>query len=108
MTGRTIWERELAWPKSGPLHWLTMYFVGMTFAGFGIWLVLSFISPTAPDPASGKVYEVPAGRRSPPFYVDRFDAYALRIGMGHLVVLATVAGAVGVWNAGARVSKAPD
>ncbi len=48
MTGRTIWERELAWPKSGPLHWLTMYFVGMTFAGFGIWLVLSFISLILP------------------------------------------------------------
>lgn len=104
MAGGTIWERELKWPKSGPLSWLRAYFFVVVAAGFALWLTLGFISPTTPDPASGKIYEVPGGRRSPPFYVNRFDAYALRFAIAHLAVLVVVGGAVGVWNAGARVT----
>lgn len=107
MSGRTIWEREFKWPRSGPLHWLAMYAGFMAAVGFALWLVLGFISPTSPDPASGKVYEVPGGRRSPPFYVDRIDAYALRFAGAHLGVLLVVGGAVGLWNAGARVPTKP-
>lgn len=84
-----------------------MYFLLVVFAGFALWLVLGFTSPTVPDPPSGKIYEVPGGRRAPPFYVDRIDAYALRFATAHLGVVLLVAGAVGLWNAGARIPKKP-
>lgn len=108
MSGGTIWERELRWPRTGLVHWVTVYFLFVVFAGFVLWLALGFVSPTAPDVASGKVYEVPGGRRAPDFYVDRFDAYALRFAAAHLRVALLVGGAVGVWNAGARVPKKPN
>jgi len=104
MASGTIWERELKWPKSGLFRWLRAYFLVVVAAGFTLWLALGFTSPTTPDPASGKVYEVPGGRRSPPFYVNRLDAYALRFATAHLAVLIAVGGAVSVWNAGARVA----
>jgi hypothetical protein len=107
MSGRTIWERELKRPKSGPVHWLTMYVFFVVAVGFALWLVLGVTSPTVPDLASGKVYEVPGGRGSPPFYVDRIDAYALRLAAAHLGVGLLVAGAVGIWNAGARIPAKP-
>ena len=108
MRDRTIWEREIKWPRSGPIHWLTMYVLVVICAGFALWLGLSFSAPTTPDSASGETYEVPGGRRAPPFYVDRIDAYALRFATAHLGVLIVVGAAVKIWNAGARTPKKPD
>lgn len=102
------WEREFKWPKSGPVHWLTLYFVGVIFAGVALWQGLSFTSPRAPDPAAGRIYEVPGGRRTPTYYVDRIDAYALRFAIAHLALALFVAGAVTVWNAGAKPPQRQD
>lgn len=108
MSERTIWERELPWPKSGPVHWITVYFFLVVAVGFALWWLLGFVSPTTPDFASGKVYQVPGARRSPDFYVDRADAYMLRFALAHFAVVGVVGGAVGIWNAGARVPPKAD
>jgi hypothetical protein len=74
----------------------------MSAAGFVLWYGLSLVSPTAADPTTGHTYLVPGSRRSPDFYVRRFDAYALRITGGHMLVGLILMGAVGILNAGAK------
>ena len=100
----SIWARvDSSWPKSGPLRWAALYFSFVSVAGGLLWGALSFISPTEPDFAStAHIPRLHFGRGTPDFYVQAFDAYALRIVAAHFGVLALVGGAIGLLNVGAR------
>jgi hypothetical protein len=104
----TVWERGFNWPKSGPLTWLSIYLVVISVAGVLFWMGLGFFSPTTPDEASGHIYQVPGGRHSPDFYVERGNAFVLRFAAGHAALLITVGGLIGLSRAGAKKPQGSD
>jgi hypothetical protein len=107
MRQETIWERGVRLPQRGPIPWFFLYCSAISAAGYLIWMALGATSPTKPDFASGRVYEVPGGRHAPDFYVAKADAYALRFCAAHFGLVVLVGAVVAVINMGAK-GRRPD